>query len=102
MVEAGQIALTVVMGLLLFGVAAFLSKLEDWRSYTPLAGGGYVGEKTGQVHSEKPAGIVRWLTTVDHKDIGMLYGLYGLIALAVGGIMAMLIRIQLVTPAGAI
>src|SRR6056297_996667 len=99
MVEAGQIALTVVMGLLLFGVAAFLSKLEDWRSYTPLAGGGYVGEKTGQVHSEKPAGIVRWLTTVDHKDIGMLYGLYGLVAFTWGGIAVLLMRAELATAA---
>ncbi|UPV73521.1 cbb3-type cytochrome c oxidase subunit I [Halorussus limi] len=99
MVEAGQIALTVVMGLLLFGVATFLTRLEDWRSYTPLAGGGYVGEQTGQAHSEKPAGIVRWLTTVDHKDIGMLYGLYGIVAFAWGGIAVLLMRAELAAPA---
>src|SRR6056297_1846948 len=99
MVEAGQIALTVVMGLLLFGVATFLTRLEDWRSYTPLAGGGYVGEQTGQAHSEKPAGIVRWLTTVDHKDIGILYGLYGLIAFTWGGVAVLLMRAELATAA---
>ncbi|MFC4449724.1 cbb3-type cytochrome c oxidase subunit I [Halorussus aquaticus] len=100
MVEAGQIALTVVMGVLLFGVAAFLSRLEDWRSYTPLTtGGGYVGEQTGQVHHEKPAGIVRWLTTVDHKDIGILYGIYGLFAFAWGGIAVLLMRAELAAPA---
>jgi len=102
MVEAGQIALTVVMGVLLVGVATFITRLEDWRSYTPLAGGGYVGEQTGQVHSEKPAGIVRWLTTVDHKDIGFLYGFYGLFAFAWGGIAVLLMRTELAVPAEAI
>nr|WP_276300774.1 cytochrome c oxidase subunit I [Halorussus sp. DT80] len=98
MVEAGQIALTVVMGVLLVGVAAFLTRLEDWRSYTPLAGGGYVGEQTGHAHSEKPAGIVRWLTTVDHKDIGLLYGFYGLFAFAWGGIAVLIMRTELAVP----
>jgi cytochrome c oxidase subunit 1 len=102
MVEAGQIALTVVMGVLLVGVATFITRLEDWRSYTPLAGGGYVGEQTGQAHSEKPAGIVRWLTTVDHKDIGFLYGFYGLFAFAWGGIAVLLMRTELAVPAEAI
>jgi cytochrome c oxidase subunit 1 len=98
---AGDLLLTGLMAVLLVGIAALLTRIEDWRSYTPLAGG---GSATGEtvVHREKPAGIVRWLTTVDHKDIGLLYGVYAVIALAVGGIMAMLIRIQLVTPAGAI
>ncbi|USZ68664.1 cytochrome c oxidase subunit I [Halorussus salilacus] len=103
MVEAGQIALTVVMGVFLLAVAAFLTRLEDWRSYTPLAtGGGYVGEQTGQVHHEKPAGIVRWLTTVDHKDIGMLYGLFGLLSFAWGGIAVLLMRTELAVPEEAI
>ena len=102
MVEVGQIALTVVMGVLLVGVATFITRLEDWRSYTPLAGGGYVGEQTGQAHSEKPAGIVRWLTTVDHKDIGFMYGFYGLFAFAWGGIAVLLMRTELAVPAEAI
>ncbi|WP_246987686.1 cytochrome c oxidase subunit I [Halorientalis marina] len=97
-----QLALTVLMGVFLVAVAVALSRVEDWRSYTPLAGGGALGEETSYGHDEKPAGIVRWLTTVDHKDIGFLYGTYAIIALAVGGIMAMLIRIQLLAPEGAI
>ena len=100
MVEAGQIALTVVMGVFLLAVAAFLTRFEDWRSYTPLtSGGGYVGEQTGQAHHEKPAGIIRWLTTVDHKDIGLLYGVYGLTAFAWGGIAVLLMRAELAAPA---
>ncbi|WP_136716324.1 cytochrome c oxidase subunit I [Halorientalis salina] len=101
MVE-GQLALTALMGVFLVVVAALLTRLEDWRSYTPLAGGSGIGEQTGYGHQEKPGGIVRWLTTVDHKDIGILYGAYGLLAFAVGGLMAFLIRMQLVTPGGAV
>ncbi|MFB6307794.1 MAG: cbb3-type cytochrome c oxidase subunit I, partial [Haloarculaceae archaeon] len=99
-----QLALTVLMGLLLVGIAALLTRIEDWRSYTPLvgSGGGGYGYEGESVHDEKPAGIVRWLTTVDHKDIGMLYGTYAIVAFAVGGIMAFLIRVQLITPSGAI
>ncbi len=100
---AEQLALTVLMAVLLVGVIAILTRLEDWRSYTPLAGGGTgYGEETAVGHHEKPGGIIRWLTTVDHKDIGLLYGAYGVLAFAVGGIMAFLIRVQLITPGGAI
>ncbi|RXK46211.1 cbb3-type cytochrome c oxidase subunit I, partial [Halorientalis pallida] len=99
---AEQLALTVLMGVFLIAVAALLTRIEDWRSYTPLAGGGAIGEETGYGHEEKPGGIVRWLTTVDHKDIGMLYGTYGVLAFAVGGLMAFLIRVQLIVPAGAV
>jgi len=100
---SGQFVLTVLMGIFLVGVAAFLSRVEDWRSYTPaVGGGGGYGEAVGQVHREKPSGIVRWLTTVDHKDIGLLYGTYAVIAFAIGGIMAFLIRMQLLVPEGLI
>jgi len=96
---SGQLAITVLMGLLLIVVAAVLTRIENWRSYTPLAGGGgLVGEDSGYGHSEKPAGITRWLTTVDHKDIGLLYGLYALIAFSVGGIMVLLMRVELLWP----
>ncbi len=91
------------MGVFLLAVAAFLTRFEDWRSYAPIAsGGGYVGEQTGQAHQEKPSGISRWLTTVDHKDIGILYGLYGLTAFAWGGIAVLLMRTELATPTEAI
>ena len=98
---SGQLVLTALMGVFLVGVAAFLSRVENWRTYTPLVsgGGGYGG---ATAHREKPAGIVRWLTTVDHKDIGMLYGTYAVIAFAVGGLMAFLIRMQLIVPSGAV
>ncbi len=43
-------------------------------------------------------GLVSWLTTVDHKRIGFLYGISGLFFLLVGGIEALLIRVQLAVP----
>ncbi len=39
-----------------------------------------------------------WVTTVDHKRLGVLYVLYGLIFLIVGGVEATILRIQLIRP----
>jgi cytochrome c oxidase subunit I len=39
-----------------------------------------------------------WLTTVDHKRIGVLYVLYALSFIVVGGVEAIIIRIQLMYP----
>src|SRR5262245_46271417 len=39
-----------------------------------------------------------WVTTVDHKRIGLLYILLALLFLVIGGIEAMVIRIQLMFP----
>ncbi|MFD1634745.1 cbb3-type cytochrome c oxidase subunit I [Haloplanus ruber] len=85
------------MGLFLVIIAAWLARIEDWRSYTPLGSGGAAGE-SGYVSQEKPTGISRWLTTVDHKDIGMLYGAYGVLAFVVGGLMIMVMRVELLDP----
>ncbi len=45
-----------------------------------------------------PAGLVNWLTTVDHKKIGIMYGTAALFFLVIGGVAALLIRIQLAVP----
>jgi cytochrome c oxidase subunit 1 len=39
-----------------------------------------------------------WLTTVDHKRIGFLYGVFALFFFLVGGVEALLIRLQLAVP----
>jgi cytochrome c oxidase subunit 1 len=39
-----------------------------------------------------------WIITVDHKKLGILYIAYGLVFLLVGGVEALLIRIQLAIP----
>jgi len=39
-----------------------------------------------------------WVTTVDHKKLGILYILYALVFLVIGGIEATIMRIQLIIP----
>src|ERR1700735_2442058 len=46
----------------------------------------------------RPNVIYAWLTTVDHKKIGLMYIAYALVFLLVGGVEAVLMRIQLAVP----
>src|SRR6478672_138817 len=39
-----------------------------------------------------------WVTTVDHKRLGILYVVYALFFLVVGGVEATMMRIQLIMP----
>jgi cytochrome c oxidase subunit 1 len=48
--------------------------------------------------SPKRSGLWDILTTVDHKKIGLLYGVSALVFLLVGGLEALLMRIQLARP----
>jgi cytochrome c oxidase subunit I len=48
--------------------------------------------------SWKNGRIMSWVTTVDHKRIGILYIATSLVFFAAGGILALLIRTQLATP----
>jgi cytochrome c oxidase subunit 1 len=43
-----------------------------------------------------------WVTTVDHKRLGVLYVVYALIFLALGGIEATIMRLQLIRPHNAL
>ncbi len=50
-------------------------------------------------HSDWKAGrLTSWLTTTDHKRIGILYIWTALVFFALGGLLALLIRTQLATP----
>ncbi|MGE0305161.1 MAG: cytochrome ubiquinol oxidase subunit I, partial [Acidimicrobiia bacterium] len=51
--------------------------------------------------ADKP-GWKSWLTTVDHKKIGILYGATALFFFVVGGCEALLIRLQLARPNGTV
>jgi cytochrome c oxidase subunit 1 len=50
--------------------------------------------------SARPIGdrLHEWVVTVDHKKLGILYILYGLVFLIIGGIEATIMRIQLIVP----
>src|SRR5947199_344401 len=43
-------------------------------------------------------GFWSWFTTIDHKKIGLLYGLTAFIFFVIGGLEALLIRAQLFRP----
>jgi cytochrome c oxidase subunit 1 len=45
-----------------------------------------------------PSGLMRWVKTTNHKDIGTLYLWFAFIMLLVGGAMAMVIRAELFQP----
>jgi cytochrome c oxidase subunit 1 len=91
-----QMVLTVIMGTLLLGVFLWVSRVENWRVVGTASGVGETGGET--IHREKPSGITRWLTTVDHRDIGILYGVYATLMFVWAGVAAMLMRTELITP----
>ncbi len=49
-------------------------------------------------HAHHPSGIMRWITTTNHKDIGTLYLWFSLIMFFTGGVMALVIRTELFQP----
>ena len=63
-------------------------------------------------YAERPLGVFTrpqqgrgwrdWLSTVDHKRIGILYGASAMFFFVVGGIEALLIRLQLAAPEGSV
>src|SRR6188768_2043780 len=67
---------------------------------------------TGDVAKDRPTGVFArptnstgwrsWVTTVDHKRIGIMYGAAGLVFFLVAGFEALLIRIQLARPDGSL
>ena len=46
----------------------------------------------------RPPGIIGWLATVDHKEIGRRYIVTALLFLALGGVLALAMRLQLARP----
>jgi cytochrome c oxidase subunit 1 len=56
------------------------------------------GHAHGDAHSHHPKGIVRWITTTNHKDIGTMYLWFSFAMFMVGGVMALIIRAELFQP----
>jgi cytochrome c oxidase subunit 1 len=56
-------------------------------------------DHVSHAHEEHgPSGILKWLTSTDHKVIGMSYMITSLVLFYVAGIMALVLRLQLTTP----
>ena len=55
-------------------------------------------EPTAAGKALKPSVVLEWLTTVDHKKIGIMYIVYALLFLVIAGAEALLMRIQLSVP----
>ena len=49
-------------------------------------------------HGHHPTGLMRWITTTNHKDIGSMYLWFSFIMFLVGGAMSMVIRAELFEP----
>jgi cytochrome c oxidase subunit I len=60
----------------------------------------YSSPPTARVDLAVPAttSLISWLTTVDHKRIGILYGVSAFVFFLIGGVEALIIRLQLVRP----
>ena len=50
----------------------------------------------------EPRGIAAWLSTVDHKKIGIMYVVTSMVFFILGGVLALLIRTELALPGGQI
>jgi len=51
-----------------------------------------------ETHAHAKTGLWSWITTVDHKRIGILYGATAFLFFLIGGLEALLLRIQLGSP----
>lgn len=92
----GFVNVSVIAVLVAFIVVTFLD--------SPLNLGTFDWPQPVEGAAEEPARetIWSWLVTVDHKKIGLLYIGTALVFLLVGGLEALLIRLQLVAPNGTV
>src|SRR5512140_1305421 len=49
-------------------------------------------------HADHPSGLMRWVTTTNHKDIGTMYLWFSFAMLLLGGVLALTIRTELFEP----
>ena len=63
----------------------------------PVPAGPAILRRPSSIH-----GALSWFTTVDHKRIGILYGITAFVFFLLGGIEALLLRIQLARPNGTV
>src|ERR671929_1631372 len=58
--------------------------------------GGHAGHDDH--HAHHPTGLMRWVTTTNHKDIGTLYLWFSFTMFLVGGVLALMLRAELFQP----
>src|SRR3712207_4455806 len=66
-------------------------------------GHGHAHDHAGHAHGHGDhhggySGLMRWVTTTNHKDIGTMYLWFSFIMFLTGGVMALTIRTELFTP----
>ena len=97
-----DLALLAFFAVAFVGVAVLLARQATASGSTDtrlVSDGGFSawlpGQQSGFAH--KPDGLLRWLTTVDHKDIGILYILFGIAAGTWEATDGMMMRAELFT-----
>ena len=58
----------------------------------------HAGHHDHDSHGHGPTGIMRWITTTNHKDIGTMYLWFSFVMFLVGGAMSLVIRAELMSP----
>ncbi len=86
------VALLVAIVLILFLDTPLQLKAFDWPKPDPTQKG--VKKEKGYYNR----GLIDWLTTVDHKKIGIMYFLFSFSFFLAGGVLALLIRAELAVP----
>ncbi|WP_455449772.1 DUF6789 family protein [Natrinema thermotolerans] len=87
-----------LFGLVLAGCLLTVALASRWRAEAS-PDGGYVREQRRRISlADAKAAAVRWTTTTNHREIGLLYIAFGTVAAIWGGIDGMMIRTHLLTP----
>ncbi len=86
----------VVFVTLLFGVLLLAYRARRYRARPD---GGHVREVPGASLATLKASVVRWTTTTNHREIGLLYIVFGTIAALWGGLDGIMLRTELLVPA---
>ena len=92
-------ALVEVGALGLLAASVLLLCLRLRRSAGPQSDGGYPTRERIRFELEHlRSQLGRWLTTTDHREVGILYIVFGTVAGLWGGVDAMMLRTELLTP----